>query len=51
VLVGEGPLALGALEGTDVQVVGLDVLFEVVAGAENAAAVFVWTLARGHYKA
>lgn len=51
VLVGEAALALDALERTHVEVVGLDVLFEVVTSAEETAAVIVGTLVRAHYKA
>jgi len=50
-LVGEGALALGTLERTNMEVMSLDVLLEVVASAETAAAAFIRTLADAHYKA
>lgn len=51
VLVGEGTLALPTLERTDVEVMRLYMLLEVVASAESAATAFIRTLADAHYKA
>lgn len=51
VLVGEGALAMRALERTDMEVMSLYMLLEVIASAEGAAAAFIRTLADAHYKA
>ena len=51
VLVGEGALAMRTLEGTDMEVMSLYMLLEIIASAERAAAAFIRTLADTHYKA